>query len=100
MSPERFDHLLGLVRPQIDKRDTRLRKSIPADVRLAITLRYLASGEVQQSLSYSYRVGRSTVCKIVSETGTAIYESLKDPYLKPPSSANDWKSISERFEEV
>ena len=29
-----------------------------------------------------------------------IYESLKDPYLKSPSSVNDWKSISERFEEV
>ena len=25
---------------------------------------------------------------------------MKDPYLKSPSSVNDWKSISERFEEV
>ena len=53
-----------------------------------------------QSHSYSYRVGRSTVSNIVSEICIAIYESLKDPYLKSPSSVNDWKCISERFEEV
>ena len=53
-----------------------------------------------QSHSYSYRVGRSTVSNIVSEICIAIYESLKDPYLNSPSSVNDWKCISERFEEV
>ena len=37
MSPERFDHLLELVKPIIEKKDTNLRKSIPAAERLAIT---------------------------------------------------------------
>ena len=79
MTPERFDHLLSLVKEQIEKKDTCFRKSIPAAARLVITLRYLASGETQ-SLSYSYRVGRSTISNIVSETCIAIYEYLKDPY--------------------
>ena len=47
MSPERFDHLLTLVREQIEKKDTAFRKSFPAAGPLAITLRYLASGEAQ-----------------------------------------------------
>ena len=100
MTPERFDHLLSLVKEQIEKKDNRFRKSIPVVARLTITLRYLASGETQQSLSYSYRAGRSTICNIVSETCIAIYESLKDPNRKSSSSVNDWKCASERFEEV
>ena len=91
MTPERFDHRLSLVKEQIEKKDTRFCKSIPATARLAITLRYLAPGETQQSLSYSYCVGRSTVSNIVSETCIAIYKSLKDSYLKSPSSVSDWK---------
>ena len=89
MTTERFNYLLSLVKEKIEKKDTRFRKSIPASARLAITLRYLASGETQQSLSYNYRVGRSTVSNIVSETCIAIYEFLKNPYLKSPSSVND-----------
>ena len=100
MSPDRFDHLLSLVKDRIEKRNTRLRKAIPPEARLAITLRFLASGETQQSLSYSFRVGRQTLSKIVSETCEAIYEALKDPYLRLPSSSEDWKSISERFEDI
>ena len=45
MSPERFDHLLALVREQIEKEYIALRKSSPAAGRLVITLHYLASGE-------------------------------------------------------
>ena len=47
MSPERFDHLLILVREQIEKKDTAFRKSFPEADWLAITLSYLESGEMQ-----------------------------------------------------
>ena len=39
MSPERFQHLLDLVRPHIEKEDTKFRKAISAAQRMAITLR-------------------------------------------------------------
>ena len=100
MSPERFGHLLGLIKNQIKKTVPRFRKPISAEERLLITLRFLASGESQQSLSLDFLMGRSTVSKIVSETCEAIYFSLKDPYLKSPQNANDWRKISRRFEEV
>ena len=100
MTPERFDHLLSLVRPKIEKLDTNFRKAIRAETRLALTLRFLASGESQQSLSYSFRVGRTTVSQIVSETCAAIFDSLKEPYLKCPKSSEQWKAISQKFEET
>ena len=81
-TPEMFDHLFSFVKEQIETKDTPFRKYVPAAACLTITLRYLVAGETQQSLSYSYRVGRSTICNIVSETCIAIYESLEDPSLK------------------
>ena len=82
MSPDRFEHLLTLVCPKITKKITRFRKPISASERLALILRYLATGESQQSLSFSYCIGKSTVISIVSETSLAIFNALKDSYMK------------------
>ena len=68
MSPESFNVLLRHVEPYISKENTRFRESVPASTRLAVTLRYLASGESQQSLSWSFRLGRTKVLKIVIES--------------------------------
>ena len=100
MSPERFDHLISIVGPHIRREDTNSRKSIAANERLAITLRFLACMESQQSLSYSYRVGRSTISNIVRETCKVICDGLPPTYLKAPSLADDWLAISKEFEEV
>ena len=59
MSKERFDHLFNLVEPLVAKKDTRFRQGILARKRLTITLRYLATGCYQQTLSYAFRDGRS-----------------------------------------
>ena len=84
MSPERFQHLLDLVRPHIEKEDTKFRKAISAAEKLAITLRFLATGDLQQILSFSFRVGKATVSKIVPKTSDIIYSVLKVTYLSPP----------------
>ena len=46
MSIDSFYHLLELVRPMIEKKVTNWRRPIPAEERLAITLRFLATGEL------------------------------------------------------
>ena len=85
MSPQRLEHLLKMVGSVIQKEVTTFRKSISPEQRLVITLRFLATGEAQQSLSFEYRVGKSTVCNMISETSKAIDECLKEEYLKAPS---------------
>ena len=65
MSLERSDHLLELVKPII-------KKKTPASERLTITLRFLETRDSQQSLSFSYRLGKATVSKFISATCKAI----------------------------
>jgi len=100
MTPERFEHLLSLVGLRITKINTRMREDISAAERLTLTLRYLASGDDQQSLSFSYRIGRTTVSHIIKETLYAIWLALKDKYVGPPKFASDWKYITKAFESI
>ena len=44
ITPKCFFELLEKIRPSIEKQNTKMRKCIPPDLRLAITLRYLATG--------------------------------------------------------
>ena len=99
MSPQRFNHLLTLVGPRIRKKDTSFRKAIPPAERRA-TLRFLGSGESQQSLAFLFRVGRSTITRIIRETCDAIYASLCDSYLNPNCSTNDWINITKEFSDL
>ena len=46
MSRRQFDEILGRVQLLIEKQDTQLRRAIPAAERLAVTLRFLATGNI------------------------------------------------------
>jgi len=45
----------------------------------------------------SYRIGERTISFIVSETCQAIYDKLREKYLKVPSTSDEWKTISDGF---
>ena len=79
MSKEKFDLLLSLVGPLLTKCHyfSRQRAEITPAERLAVTLRYLATGNSQVSLSFNFRIGQSTICGIVRETSQAIWDALK-----------------------
>ena len=97
MSPESFDHLVA---PYVKKSKTKFRDPISPVVRLAITLRYLASGESQQSLSWWYRVGRITVSKIIRETCDVMWKVLMPKYMKSPSTPEEWDIIAKEYEDI
>ncbi|KAG1935444.1 protein ALP1-like [Pimephales promelas] len=98
MDVEDFSYLLGKVRPFIQRRDTKLRRAISARMRLSLTLRFLATGETFRSLSFQYRIGRSTISEIVMETCQALYEVLKDDHLKTPTTEAEWREVAMGFE--
>ena len=69
MSPESFKYLLNLVGPRIHKQDTRFRKAISASERLCLTIHYLAYGNSQQSISFSYRIAGFSAVRENLENG-------------------------------
>jgi len=66
MNEETFDELLARVRPYITKQTTQLRRPVPPEQKLAITLRYLATGnegslgKIDTTTGYSSKNGRGT----------------------------------------
>ena len=73
MSPERFRHLLSLVEPKMYKQSTAFRRVIPTVECLALIVRFLATADAQQSLSFSFRIGKALVSKAIKENFHAIY---------------------------
>lgn len=78
MSSTDFEHLINLVGPRIGRRSTSFRKAIPVKERLAITLRFLATGNSYTSLSYLFKVSKQSISKIVPEVCDSLIEALKD----------------------
>ena len=100
MLPNQFDYSHNLVRPLIQNADKN-RDSIGSDERLALTIRYLASGDSHRSLSFSYRIGLTTVHRIISETCLALWKALLEmKYLKAPNLPHEWMKIANEFERV
>ncbi|GFU95745.1 DDE Tnp4 domain-containing protein [Trichonephila clavipes] len=69
MDVSTFEELVALVSPRIERKNTSMKKAIPAAERIALTLRYLT---------------------------TAIYHHLGSE-IQVPESENEWKMVAEEF---
>uniref|UniRef100_A0A8C4RYU1 Protein ALP1-like n=1 Tax=Erpetoichthys calabaricus TaxID=27687 RepID=A0A8C4RYU1_ERPCA len=96
MSAEQMEDLLCLIGPDITKMSTNYRAPIEPKQRLAVTLRYLGSGESFTSLALSYRLGISTVSACVEDTCKAIIKRMLQCHMSLPSE-DEWKAISQNF---
>ena len=90
MTREKFSLLLSEIGPSITRQNTNFRQAIPPGERLAITLRFLVTGDAMQTISFSYRVGLSTVAGIINNTCRAIWDLLQPQYMPVPSRP-EWK---------
>lgn len=77
MSTTDFEYLLNEIGPQIARTDTNMRKCIPVQERLAVALRFLATGDSYSSLSSSFKFSTQTVSKCVDEVCSALIQKLQ-----------------------
>ncbi|CAI6352169.1 unnamed protein product [Macrosiphum euphorbiae] len=78
MSSQDFETLINMVGPKIQKSDTRFRKAIPVKERLAVTLRFLATGDSYTSLQYLFGMSKQIISLIIPEVCEALIEGLQD----------------------
>ena len=96
VTPEQFDELLSKIRPRLERQDL-CRTPVSPEERLAITLRYLATGESRRSLGFAFRVSHNLVCRIVAETTRAIADEMMPQYVKLPDNPVEWRRVSQEF---
>ncbi|XP_048484222.1 uncharacterized protein LOC119693663 [Plutella xylostella] len=96
MSNSDFEFLIQKVSPVVAKQDTDWREAIPVKIRLALTLRYLATGDSFRSLHYLFKISSQLISRIVPEVCLALNEALKD-FVKIPTTTEEWLSKAERF---
>ena len=61
--------------------------------------RYLATGESFASLSYTFRIGVSTIHSIVTQLNEAVWKLLQPTYMPVPMTQK-WNEISESFYDI
>ncbi|XP_068726261.1 uncharacterized protein [Montipora capricornis] len=98
MPPEMFDEILERIRGRITKQKTRYRDPLEPGLKLAVTLRHLASGDKYASLKFGFRVPANTMSVLVREVCEAIIEEFKEELMPCPTTPEGWRPIIDEFE--
>ena len=83
--------------PLIAKQDTPYRKSLEPGLKLAMTMRHLASGDRYASMKFDFRVPHNTMSVCVREVCQALIDEYNDECIQCPTTAAEWREISEAF---
>jgi len=97
MPPHIFDQLLTILYDNLVKKTTRMREPLEPGLKLALTLRHLATGASYTCMQYGWRVPANTMSVVVREVCSVIVETMKQDYVKCPVQAVDWTVISDEF---
>lgn len=98
MTEKQFDELYSLVKPIIQKQDTKMKISVPGTERLVMALAVLYYGHTYAEMSRMFKVSMALFTELLPEVYGALYAVLKDS-MSMPRSKPEWLQISEDFEE-
>ncbi|XP_023228048.1 protein ALP1-like [Centruroides sculpturatus] len=96
MSKYEFETIVTKIKPMITKQDTKFKESLSPREKVAVCLRFLATGDSYLTIAYSYRLGVSTVHNIIVEVCTAIIKEMTEECMPTPTKKK-WLKISEEF---
>ncbi len=78
--------------PRIEK-DVRNRAPLEPGLKLAITLRFLATGQSYRGLAFSFRVAHNTISRFIPRVCNAIVEEYRQEQFTTPSTPPEWLEI-------
>uniref|UniRef100_A0A1B0B171 DDE Tnp4 domain-containing protein n=1 Tax=Glossina palpalis gambiensis TaxID=67801 RepID=A0A1B0B171_9MUSC len=99
ITERQFRYLVNVLAPVVTKMEPqRKKKFFSAEERIAITLKYLATGEVHSCRNYCFRASKSVIIKMIADICQKMHELLKDKYLSPPKSEEQWLSVADEIQ--
>ncbi|XP_005181795.1 uncharacterized protein LOC101888354 [Musca domestica] len=94
ITEKQFRHLVNILEPLVMVLEPhRRKKPFSAEERIAITLKYLATGEVNSCRNYCFRASKPVIIKMIADICEKIYELLKDEYVSLPKTDEEWINV-------
>ncbi len=78
MPKDMFDEIVQRLTPRIIKKTSNWRAPFDPGLKVALTLRHLASGATYRDMQYAWRVPQNTISEVVREVCEAIIEEYLD----------------------
>ena len=97
VEPEMFHELLERIKPHITKIDTNYKLAIEPGLKLACTLRFLATGNDYIALSFNFLVAPNTISKFVPVVCEAIIHEFMRETIVIPTTPEGWLEIAQDF---
>ena len=97
MDPGMFNQMVADLAPRLQKTTTNCREPLSVGFKLAITLRYLSTGDSYKSMAYGFRVAPNTIVSIVPEVCQVIYNHYHETAFKCPTTKDEWKEVASGF---
>ena len=94
MPPDMFAELLTRMGPRITKHNANYKETLDPGLKIALTLRHIASETKYHSMSYGWRVRHNTISQLIRKVCQAIIDEYKDEVMKCPTTPEEWRAIS------
>ncbi|XP_052720345.1 uncharacterized protein LOC128191988 [Crassostrea angulata] len=99
MPPAMFYELLQRITPRIQKSE-RYGRPLEPGLKLAITLRYIVTGNSYKSLQYSFRVAHNTIALLIPEVCQAMIDEYQNEVFAFPTNQEEWREVAQKFGEI
>ena len=99
VSRNTFEHICGLVGPELVRQNTILRQAISVEKRVAVALWRLATGNSYRTVGLTFGIGRCTAMNVKDEFCTALLRRANDFIKFPKTEAETRQSIQE-FQDI
>lgn len=94
-----FEYLCDLLRPDLQRQDTRMRKATTVEKKVLVGLWRLATGNSFRNCGQQFGLGKSTAKEACNSFEGALL-SKKDTFIKFPSTRQEVKEKMDTFEEL
>ena len=99
MDVSTFEYLCSTLAPSLLKQDTNMRSAIPVQVKVAVAITRLATGNSMQTIADLYRIGLSTGQKAVTQFTGAMKSILLKKFIRWPSTST-METFAREFENL